>query len=93
MIKSFDCKNTEQLFDRLPVKGFFAIQKVALRKLNMIDAATILADLRIPPGNRLEKLQGKRKTEHSVRINKQWRVTFVWRQSNAYKVKIENHYQ
>ena len=77
MIKSFRDRDTERLFQRRPVRKLGSdIQKVALRKLRMLDAATVLDDLRLPPGNRLEKLKGDRAGQHSVRINQQWRICF-----------------
>jgi proteic killer suppression protein len=93
MIKSFRCKETKNIFERkrsrkLPPN----IQRTAMRKLWMIDAATIINDLRIPLANRLEKLKGKRKGQHSIRINKQWRICFNWRSGNAYHVEIVDYH-
>ena len=89
MIKSFRDAETEKVFDRrfsrrLPGN----IQAVALRKLRMLANAVDLADLRSPPANRLEKLSGDRQGQHSVRINDQWRICFVWRAGDAYDVEI-----
>ena len=61
-------------------------------KLEILDAAEVLQDLRVPPGNRLEKLSGNREGQHSIRINDQWRICFVWRQENAYDVEIVNYH-
>ncbi len=93
MIKSFESKETEKIFLReyshkLPQ----TIQKTAMRKLWMINSAIMLNDLRVPPANHLEKLKGKRKTQHSIRINKQWRICFKWSAGNAYKVEITNYH-
>lgn len=93
MIKSFRDRDTERLFRREPVKKLGAgVQRAALRKLRMIDAAMILDDLRVPPGNRLEKLRGDREGQHSIRINQQWRVCFRWRAGNAYEVEIVDYH-
>jgi toxin HigB-1 len=66
--------------------------KVALRKLQMLDAAARLDDLRVPPGNRLESLSGDRVGEHSIRINDQYRICFVWQDGNAYQVEIADYH-
>jgi toxin HigB-1 len=68
------------------------IQRTAYRKLLMIDAATVLGDLRVPPGNRLEKLTGKRNGQHSIRINDQWRICFRWHEGNAHDVEITDYH-
>jgi len=68
------------------------VQRTALRKLRMLDAATTLDDLRVPPANRLEKLKGDRAAQHSIRINRQWRVCFTWRLGNAYDVEIVDYH-
>jgi len=92
VIKSFRSKDAEQLFRRERVKRFRNIERVARRKLEMLDAATTLGDLRILPGNRLEELVGDRKGQHSIRINDQFRICFVWRAGNAEQVEIvDNH--
>jgi proteic killer suppression protein len=93
MIKSFACKETKKLFNRefsrkLPQD----IQRVARRKLEILDAAEVLQDLRIPPSNRLEKLSGERKGQHSIRINDQWRICFEWRRGDAYNVEIADYH-
>ena len=92
MIKSFRDSDAERLFKRQPVKKLGAIQRVALRKLRMLDAATQLEDLRIPPANRLEKLKGDRSGQHSIRINRQWRVCFRWRSGDAHDVQIVDYH-
>jgi len=61
-------------------------------KLEILDAAEVLQDLRVPPGNRLERLSGDREGQHSIRINDQWRICFVWRQENAYDVEIIDYH-
>jgi len=63
-----------------------------LRKLVMLDSAESLQDLRVPPGNRLEKLSGDRKGQHSIRINDQWRICFEWRDGDAYQVEIGDYH-
>lgn len=92
MIKSFRCKDTEQLFRRERVKRFRNIERVARRKLEMLDAATTLADLRALPGNRLEELVKDRKGQHSIRINDQFRICFVWREGHAEQVEIVDYH-
>ena len=93
MIRSFGDKETEGLFKRersraLPLK----LQRVALRKLVQLDAADSLTDLRIPPGNRLERLRGDRAGQYSIRVNEQWRVCFVWREGDAHEVEIVDYH-
>lgn len=92
MIKSFGSDDTERLFNRDRVKRFEAFARQALRKLAMIHAAKRLDDLAAVPGNRLEKLRGNRKHQHSIRINDQWRVCFVWREADAYDVEIADYH-
>ena len=93
MIKSFRDRDTERLFQRLPARKLGAnVQRTALRKLRMLDAATVLDDLRLPPGNRLEKLKGDRAGQHSIRINQQWRICFRWRSGDAYDVEIVDYH-
>ena len=89
MIKSFRDAETEKIFNRRFSRRLPGdIQLVALRKLRMLANAVDLADLRSPPANRLEKLSGDRQGQHSVRINDQWRICFVWRDGDAYDVEI-----
>ncbi|REJ69482.1 MAG: type II toxin-antitoxin system RelE/ParE family toxin [Planctomycetota bacterium] len=92
MIRSFRCKETEKLFNQQPSGRFRAIERVAQRKLEMIHAATSLPDLRVPPANRLEALKGNRKGQHSIRVNDQWRICFVWANGHAYDVEIVDYH-
>jgi proteic killer suppression protein len=93
MIKSFRYKETEKLFLRQRLIRFPAdVQRTALRKLLLLDAAEKLEDLRIPPGNRLEKLIGNRQGQHSIRINDQWRICFRWSEGDAYEVEIVDYH-
>ena len=93
MIKSFRDRDAERLFRRERVKRFGPdVQRVGLRKLRMLDAAVELDDLRIPPANRLEKLKGDRSGQHSIRINRQWRICFVWRGGGAHEVEIVDYH-
>lgn len=93
MIQSFKCKDTEKIFKRIFSKKFpNNIQQVALRKLRMLNRATILNDLKIPPFNRLEVLKGNRKGQYSIRINDQWRICFTWRNGDASGVEIVDYH-
>lgn len=93
MIKSFANRDTERLFRREPVRGFPAdLRRVMLRKLVVLDAGESLEDLRSPPGNRLEKLRGDRKGQHSIRINDHWRICFTWADGDAYHVEIVDYH-
>jgi proteic killer suppression protein len=92
VIKSFRSKETEQLHARQRVKRFRAFERVAQRKLRQLDISTELRDLAAPPGNRLEALKGDREGQHSIRINDQWRICFVWRHGDAYDVKIVDYH-
>ena len=78
MIKTFKCKDTEKFFNDLDVKRFRGISRTRRIKLEVLNAAVSLNSLRVPPGNRLEQLKDKRKGQHSIRINDQWRICFVW---------------
>lgn len=80
------------MFRRLPSRRFRTIERVALRKLVQLHAAHELRDLAAPPGNRLEALHGKRKGQHSIRINDQWRICFRWKDGNAYDVEIVDYH-
>lgn len=93
MIKGFKSTVTEALFGgEKPAKHLRPIAKVALRKLDMVDYAEVLDDLRVPPGNRLEALKGDRQGRHGIRIDDRWRICFVWRDDGAYDVEIvEDH--
>ena len=93
MIKSFRHKETEKIFNRqfsgkLPQD----IQRVARKKLVILDAAPRLNDLRIPPGNQFEALKGDRKGQHSIRITDQWRICFKWSDGDAYDVEITDYH-
>jgi toxin HigB-1 len=89
MIRSFADRDTERLFQRHPVRRWSGdLQRAALRKLVVLDAAEALEDLRVPPGNRLEKLFGDRAGQYSIRVNDQWRVCFRWRDRDAFDVEI-----
>ena len=93
MIGSFADKETEKIFGRAFSRKLPAdIQRIARRKLEILDAAENLNDLRIPPANRLEKLSGDREGQHSIRINDQWRICFVWRERDAYRVEIVDYH-
>lgn len=93
MIKSFRCKETEALFLREPSRRLPGdIVAAVRRKLAMLHAASFVEDLRIPPGNRLEQLKGNRAGQHSIRINNQWRICFVWRDGHAYDVEIVDYH-
>jgi proteic killer suppression protein len=93
VIRTFHGRETERLWKRERVKEFENIAAVALRRLTALDSAQALTDLLIPPGNRLETLQGDRRGQHSIRINDQYRVCFTWREENAYDVEITRHYE
>ena len=92
MIRSFACTYTETLFHSRSVSRFRNIERVARRKLLQLHAAPELASLRIPPGNRLEALKADRKGQHSIRINDQWRICFVWKSDGAYNVEIVDYH-
>ena len=92
MIKSFKSKDTKALFNGARIGTWQAIRKAALRKLDMLDAAARLIDLRAPPSNRLEALKGDRKGQYSIRINDQWRLCFVWRGGHAHEVEIVDYH-
>lgn len=92
MIRSFRCADTERLFRRESVRRFKAIERPALRKLDLLDAAPDLRTLSTLPGNRLEKLKGDREGQHSIRVNDQWRICFVWREGHAYEVEIVDYH-
>ena len=92
VIKSFRSKQTERLFNRERVREFQSIERPAVRKLAMLEAAKELLDLAAPPGNRLEPLRGDREGQHSIRINDQWRICFVWRDGDAYGVEITDYH-
>jgi len=93
MIKTFACKETRKIFNRqFSRKLPQSIQRVARRKLEILDAAEVLQDLRIPPSNRLEKLSGDRQGQYSIRINDQWRICFEWQSGDAYNVETVDYH-
>ena len=92
MIRSFRDKRTERLFAGETVRELRSIAKPALRKLDMLDGATELRDLRSPPGNRLEALAGGRAGQHSIHINDQWRICFVWTKEGPEDVEIVDYH-
>lgn len=92
MIKSFRCKETEALFRLDRVKRFISIERVALRKLNQLEAAGTIQDLRVPPSNHLEALAGDRAGQYSIRVNAKWRVCFEWRDGDAWNVEIVDYH-
>lgn len=92
MIHSFVCPDTEALFHSRLVPRFRNIERVARRKLLQLQASTELASLRVPPGNQLEALKHDRVGQHSIRINDQWRLCFVWREDGAYQVEIVDYH-
>jgi proteic killer suppression protein len=94
MIVSFRCRATAGLFDGNDT-GIFPpdIFRRALRKLLILDAAHDLRDLRVPPGNQLERLAGNRRGQHSIRINDQWRICFVWLDGNAHDVEVVDYHK
>jgi len=91
-IKSFRCEETERLFGGHSSKRFKNFEAVAQRKLQMLDSACELRDLRSPPGNRLEQLAGNRAGQHSIRINDQWRVCFIWTDTGVEDVEIVDYH-
>ena len=92
MIRSFRCRDTRDVFDGGTPRRWRSLARLAERKLNMLDAAQRLTDLRIPPGNRLESLLGDRRGQHSIRINDQWRICFVWHDDGARRVEIVDYH-
>ncbi|MCZ8041630.1 MAG: type II toxin-antitoxin system RelE/ParE family toxin [Beijerinckiaceae bacterium] len=92
MIGSFAQKEAELLFHDQPVRRFAAIERVVRRKLLLLHAAARLDDLRVPPGNRLEALKGDRAGQHSIRVNDQWRICFIWKEGEAHDVEIVDYH-
>ena len=92
MIKSFGDRSTERLFADQVVKEFEGIARRAKRKLEALNAAARLDDLRVPPSNRLEKLKGDRKAFHAIRVNDRWRIVFRWVNSHAHDVAIGDYH-
>ena len=93
VILSFHDKETKKIFDGIHSNKYpTEIQRNARKKLYHIHAAISLNDLKIPPGNKLHSLSGQRKGEHAICINKQWRICFIWKDNNAYKVEITDYH-
>jgi len=93
MIRSFRDRHAERVFRRQRTRKFdLKLQRLAQRKLDILDAAEALMDLRTAPGNRLEMLTGDRRGQHSIRINDQWRICFRWQSGNAYEVEITDYH-
>jgi proteic killer suppression protein len=93
VIASFADGRTEKIFRRERVRRFSPeLQRAALRKLLILEAAEAFEDLRVPPGNRLEKLRGDRRGKYSIRINDQWRICFRWKNGNAHEVEIVDYH-
>lgn len=94
MIKSFKDSEAEKIYNRVRSRRLPSdIQQVALRKLRMLNNAGSLADLRIPPANRLEKLRGDRRGQYSIRINERWRICFRWLEEDAHEVEIVDYHK
>lgn len=94
MIRAFKDKEAERIFKRgrsrkLPDN----LQRIALRKLRMLNRSDNINDLRVPPANRLEKLKGDRTGQYSIRINEQWRICFIWRDNDAFDVEIVDYHK
>lgn len=88
VIRSFRSRDTEKLFWDHDVPRFRSLERAARRKMLLLHRAVSLQDLRVPPGNRLEQLKGRRKGQHSIRVNDQWRTCFIWRDGDAFEVEI-----
>jgi proteic killer suppression protein len=92
VLRTFGDKDTERFWNLERVSRFDAFAKTAERKLRLLDAATSLRDLGRPPSNRLEKLKGARASQHSIRINDQWRICFRWEAPHAYDVEVTDYH-
>ncbi len=94
MVRTYRDRDTERLASRQRVKKWSPeLSKAVLRELRMLDAAEELTDLRVPPGNRLERLKGDRAGQYSIRINDQWRICFVWDNGHAHQVEIVDYHR
>ena len=91
-ILSFKCSDTHMMFEGKRARRFVNIETVAMRKLAMLNRAAVLDDLRIPPNNHLEALRGDRAGQHSIRVNRQWRVCFVWTANGPMDVEIVDYH-
>ena len=92
MIQSFKDADTQELFVKRSNKRWAAIESVVLRKLDQIEASINLADLRVPRGNRLEALKRNRAGQHSIRVNDQYRICFIWKDDGAHSVEITDYH-
>jgi len=92
MIRSFTDKDTAALADGQRMRRWIQIERVARRNLAQLNAATSLEFLRVPPGNRLEALKGDRAGQHSIRINDQYRICFIWKDGDAHAVQITDYH-
>ena len=92
MVKSFDCRDTEKLFNDRRVRRFQSFERQARKRLMVLNAAPSLNALMLNPGNMFHALKGKRKGQYAIRINKQWRVCFEWHDGNAFKVEIIDYH-
>ena len=93
MIASFQDEEAERTFDRLPSRRYGMLARVILRKLLQLNATVVLDDLKAPPGNHLELLRGDRKGQYSIRVNRQFRICFEWRNGNAHNVEIADYHE
>ena len=91
-MRSFRCRDTEAVFSGETPRRLGAVSRLAERKLNMLDAARTLMDLRVPPGNRLEALRGNREGQYSIRVNDQYRLCFRWEGEDAFEVEIVDYH-
>jgi proteic killer suppression protein len=92
VIRSFADRDAENLFHDRPVRRFAAIERAIRHKLLLLHVAVRLDDLRVPPGNRLEALRGDRAGQHSIRVNDQWRICFIWKEGEAHDVEIVDYH-
>lgn len=91
-IQSFACNDTKQLFNGCRVARWVNVERVAIRKLELLELAVFISDLRVPPGNRLEALQGNLAGFYSIRINDQWRIRFIWTELGPQLVQITDYH-